>query len=299
MRSCYCKATRAKSGLFRELLFVSLFISTISGIGCRGSKATNSAASSALKSSDNLNANSTRTAQSESMNIQEPERYSITMTVSAQETTSDAPAPMVTQQLTHARFDADRRWGFLLPAPLGQVVYLEKSGLKYLVLFDRKQYVEVTPDALGFQIGRTLTPNGVIERLKAKPHENLGLEPVNGRTAIKYRSAEPRESSTSNDVIFVDQETGLPLRSVLNTTAPNGAKSRMIAEVRDVQLNPDRAQFDVPVGMRKVTVQEARQQVDVFATAIRSLVDIINGTQSPAAAVPPSGANRNAARSGH
>ena len=232
------------------------------------------------------------------MNIKEPERYSITMTISAQETTSDAPAPMVTQQLTLARFDADRRWGFLLPAPLGQVVYLEKSGLRYLVLFDRKQYLELTPDTPGFQIGRTLTPNGVIERMKAKPHEKLGLEPVNGRTAVKYRSAEPRESSRSTDVIFVDQDTGLPLRSELNTMAPNGTKSRMIVEVRDVQLNPDRAQFDVPVGMRKVTFQEARQQVEGFTTAIRLLVDIINGTQSPAAAAPPSASNRNAPRSG-
>jgi len=229
------------------------------------------------------------------MNIQEPERYSITMTISAQETASDTPAPMVTQQLTLSRFDADRRWGFTLPAPLGQVVYLEKSGLKYLVFFDRKQYVEVAPD-VGFHIGRTLTPNGVIDRLKTKPHEKLGLEPVNGRTAVKYRSAEPRESSTSSDLIFVDQETGLPLRSELNTTAPNGTKSRMMVEVRDVQLNPDRTQFDVPAGMRKITVQEARPQVDGFVTAIRSLVDIVNGTPGSAAAAPS--ANRNAPRSG-
>jgi hypothetical protein len=232
------------------------------------------------------------------MNIQEPDRYSVTMTISAQETTSDAPAPMATQQLTLARFDADRRWGFLLPAPVGQVVYVEKSGLKYLVLLDRKQYVEITPDTLGFQIGRVLTPNGVVERIKSRPHEKLGLEPVNGRTAVKYRSAEGRENSTSSDVIFVDQDTGLPLRSELNSTAPSGTKSRMIVEVRDVQLNPDRTQFDVPVGMRKVTLQEARQQVDGFATAIRSFADIINGKTSPSAIAAPSTANRNAARTG-
>ena len=232
------------------------------------------------------------------MNIQEPDRYSVTMTISAQATTSDAPAPMATQQLTFARFDSDRRWGFVLPQPVGQVVYLEKSGLKYLVLFDRKQYLEITPDALGFQIGRTLTPNGVVERLKARPHEKLGLEPVNGRTAVKYRSAEPRDSSAISDVVFVDQETGLPLRSELNSTAPDRTKSRMIVEVRDVQLNPDRAQFDVPAGMKKVSEQEARQQVDGFATALRSFVDIINGKQiTPAVAVAPS-ANRNAPRNG-
>jgi hypothetical protein len=291
-----------KRHLFRALPVLSLFILTIVGTGCgdASNRTAANAASSALKSSGNLNANSTsRPIQAESMNIQEPERYSVTMTISAQDTTSAAPAPMSTQQLTFARFDADRRWGFLLPAPLGQVVYLEKSGLKYLVLFDRKQYFEVAPDAFGFQIGRALTPNGVVERLKSRPHEKLGLEPVNGRTAVKYRSAEPRESSPENDVIFVDQETGLPLRSELNATSSSGTKSRMIVEIRDVQLNPDRAQFDVPAGMKKVTFQEARQQVDGVATALRSFVDIINGTPaSPAAITAPSGANRNAARSG-
>jgi hypothetical protein len=256
--------------------------------------------SKAPETAGNLNANSaSRSAnQSETMNIQEPDRYSVTMTISAQATTSDAPAPMATQQLTLARFDSDRRWGFVLPQPVGQVVYLEKSGLKYLVLLDRKQYLEVTPDAFGFQIGRTLTPNGVVDRLKAKPHEKLGLEPVNGRTAVKYRSAEPRESSTTSDVIFVDQETGLPLRSELNSTGPEGTKSRMIVEVRDVQLNPDRSQFDVPAGMKKVSEQEARQQVDGFATALRSLVDIINGKTSTLVTVSPSAANRKAPRNG-
>jgi outer membrane lipoprotein-sorting protein len=298
---CNQKQTRWPASLFRGFL-ISAILPMLVSSGCGDSSkgtAANSAGNSNLK---NINANSggSRSAnQSESINIQEPDRYSVTMTISGQATVSDAPAPMSTQQLTLARFDADRRWGFVLPAPLGQVVYLEKSGLKYFVLLDRKQYIEITPDALGFQIGRVLTPSGVVERLKTRPHEKLGLEPVNGRTAIKYRSAESRESSTSSDVIFIDQETGLPLRTELSSTTPEGMKSRMIVEVRDVQLNPDRAQFDVPAGLKKVTSQEARQQVDGFATALRSLVDIINGTStSSAVTTAPSAANRNASRSG-
>ena len=289
------------SYLFRGLLPFCAIASLILASACGGSsrgRTANSNESLAGKPAGNGNSASRPANQYDSMKIQEPDRYSVTMTISAQATTSDAPAPMATQQLSFARFDADKRWGFVLPAPIGQVVYLEKSGLKYLILFDRKQYLETTLDALGFQPGSTLTPNGVVERLKTRPHEKLGLEPVNGRTAVKYRSAEPRESSTTNDVIFVDQETGLPLRCELNSNAPDGTKSRMIVEVRDVQLNPDRAQFDVPAGMKKISEQEARQQVDGFANALRSVVDIINGKQSGVAVPSASSANRDTPRKG-
>jgi hypothetical protein len=179
-------------------------------------------------------------------------------------------------------------------------VYLEKSGLKYLVLFERKQYVELTSNAFGFEPGKVLTPNSIAERLRQQQYEMLGLEPVNGRTATKYRLAAESETSTHMDgMVFVDQETGLPLRSELNTAAPAGTKSRVIVEARDVQLNPDRAQFDVPAGMKKVTQQEAKRQIEGFANALRSFAGIISGTQSaPAARANQSAANKNASQSG-
>jgi hypothetical protein len=273
-------------------------------LGCsEASKGTNAnSAVSASKSGGSGNANvDSRPASSQSatIDIKVPERYSVAMTISTQGATSEAPAPMLTQQLSLAKVGADRRWTFVFPAPLGQIVYLEKSGLKYLVLFERKQYVELTPDALGFQVGSVLTPNSIAERLGSRQYEKLGLEPVNGRTAIKYRVTRAVDTSTPTDgVIFVDQETGLPLRSELNT-ATAAAKSRVIVEVRDVQLNPNPAQFDVPAGMKKVTQQEARQQVETFASALRPFADIISGTPSgPVARANQSAANKNASGRG-
>lgn len=206
---------------------------------------------------------------------------------------------MLTQQLSLAKLGADRRWAFVFPA-LGQIVYLEKSGLKYLVLFERKQYVELTQNAFGFEPGKVLTPNSIAERLRPHQYEDLGLEPVNGRTAVKYRLTAASGTSTHMDgMVFVDQETGLPLRSELRAAAPSGTKSRVIVEVRDVQLNPDRAQFDVPAGMKKVTQQDASQQIEGFASALRSFADIISGTQSaPVANVYRPATNKNAGRSG-
>lgn len=292
------RASRAcRNAFLAPLLMLVSF-----AMGCTGApQGTN--ANSSSKPDGNANANagpSMPSSQSVKIDTKEPERYSVAMTISIQQTASEAPAPMSTQQLSLARLDADRRWAFVFPAPLGQIVYLEKSGLKYLVLFERKLYVEITTEVMGFELGNVLTPNSIAERLKSRQYERLGLEPVNGRTAIKYRLAAAGATLTHTDgMIFVDQETGLPLRSELNTTARAGTKSRVIVEVRDVQLNSDRAQFDVPAGMKKVSQQEARQQIEGFTSALRSFADIISGTQStPVANANRSATNKNAARSG-
>jgi outer membrane lipoprotein-sorting protein len=189
---------------------------------------------------------------------------------------------MLTQQFDLAKLAADRRWSFVFPAPLGQIVYLEKSGLRYLVQFERRQYTEVSANAFGFELSRVLMPNSIADRLRSHQYEKLGLEPVNGRTAVKYRLT---ANDASTHMILVDQETGLPLRSELSVVAPSGKKSRVIVEARDVQLNPDRIQFDVPVGMKKVGPQEARQYIEAFASALRPFSDIISGTQSTGGAL--------------
>jgi hypothetical protein len=218
--------------------------------------------------------------QFSSIEVKEPERYSVAMTVSAQQTASDVPAPMLTQQLTLSRFDVDRRWTFTFPAPLGQVAYLEKSGLKYVILFDRKQYAEITSDALSIPVATLLSPRSISERLKSNQYEKLGLEPVNGRTAVKYRIAPAADSPTRTDgVVLVDQETGLPLRSELNKTGAGNTTSRVVVELRDVRLSPDRAQFDVPAGMRKISQQEAKPQLEAVANALRPFADLISGAR--------------------
>ena len=290
---------------FRRTFTASLIMLASVALGCsEPSKGTNANSSGGSSQTPGANANTGSRATSRqpaTIDIKEPERYSVAMTISIQENASEARIGMLPQQqLSLAKLGADRLWTFVFPAPLGQIAYLEKSGLKYLVLFERKQYAELSADAMGFLLGDVLMPHSIAERLKAGQYEKLGLEPVNGRTGIKYRVTGVGGASSQTDgVIFVDQETGLPLRSELNAAAPSGTKSRVIVEVRDVQLNPDRAQFDVPVGMKKVTAQEARQQIESFASAIREFADIISGTPSaPARKLSQLAANKNASRSG-
>jgi outer membrane lipoprotein-sorting protein len=281
------RSQHRRSTAYRRTFIVALILLSSTAIGCTNAgKGTNSnsTAASSLKPNGNANAGSRASSQADAINIKDPERYSVTVTISTQ-AASEAPATMAAiapHQFGFAKLGADRRWAFVLPAPLGQMVYLEKSGLKYLVLVDRKQYVELTPDALGFQPASVLTPGAVAERLKpGAQHEELGLDTVNGRTAIKYRLTGAGDTSRQTDaVIFVDQETGLPLRCEMNAVQPAGPKLRVIVEARDVQLNPDRLQFDVPAGMKKVTPQEAKPQIESFASALRFVADIARGRQT-------------------
>lgn len=295
---------RERKCVYRRTLVASMLALILFSIACTRSPAASNAHSTAGgKLNDNGNANAApkpASSQPESIDIKEPDRYTVAMTISAQSMATSAPAPMSTQQFGFARLDADRRWAFSFPSPLGQVVYLEKSGLKYLVLSDRKQYIELSPDALPFQMSRVLTPIAAGEKMKQRMRfEKLGLEPLNGRTAIKYRLTAARDGQNESDgEIFVDQEIGLPLRLELAASDQNGIKTRVIVEARDLLLSPDRAQFEVPIGTKKITQQEGKQQIDAFAAALRSFVDIISGTQ-PAAAPDANTASTNKNASQH
>lgn len=274
----------------RRSLTAFLLLLICSTFGCTGSSRARNANSPAPV---NQNAGANANAESKSasgepsgINIKEPERYGAAITISAQDIAGGAPASMATQQFGFAKLGADRRWAFNLPEPLGQVAYLEKSGLKYLVLFDRKQYTELTPDMLPFSM-TALSPGAIAERLKPRMRfEKSDAEPLNGRTVLKYRLSSSNDASTESDgAVFVDSETGLPLRSDFNTAPQAGARTRVIVEARDLQLNPDRALFDVPSGMKKITSQDAKQQIGDFFSRLRAFVDIISGTRPASVAI--------------
>ena len=283
----------------RCAFLLALLLTFCFALACSTSKAPNSNSNAVSNSKSNDNAGSSaeqRSFQPITLDIKEPERYSAAMTISIQGT-SDVPASMATQQFGFSKLGADRRWAFTFPAPLGRVVYLEKSGLRYLVLFDRKQYVELAADSFGFQMSRDLTTAGIAERLKARAQlEQLGSEPVNGRSARKYRVT-PNQNDTSvavSGVVFIDEETGLPLDCELSATGQGGEKSRVIVEARELALNPDRSEFDVPAGMKKVSAQEAKQQIDSFASAIGYFAETLQPKQLTMK--PPATANANSSK---
>ncbi|HVG21648.1 MAG TPA: hypothetical protein VNI02_21610 [Blastocatellia bacterium] len=279
----------------------------LASFGCTSAPGPNSNSNSNANANGNVSsaANSNASAASSPFSRAEPDRYSLKMTISGAGAANNRQATMQPQEIDFARMDANRRWA-LNVAPLGQIIYLEKPGLKYLVLPSRNQYVELTPEAIGFPIGSVLTPSAMVERLKSQQHENLGVEPINGRTATKYRFAGAAQTGTqvgtvnADSIVYVDQDTGLPLRSDLFFAGANGANARVAIETRDIQLNPDPTLFEVPAGYSKVTAEELKQQIQSFVSFIRAIAPMLQqnagGAPPAAGGPPPANANANANR---
>ena len=280
---------RFSSSEKRRSFIATLLVLAFFSFGCKGTETSTNANPSAAKSGQAANSNgetSPEADQQSSVVIKEPERYDAGITISAQDGTSGEPAAMATQQFSFAKLGADRRWAFNLPTPIGQVAYLEKSGLRYLIFFDRKQYTEVTPDLMSFSMG-SLSPGAIAEHLRPRMQfEKRDAEPLNGRTVFKYRLTGSGDKASDNEgAIFVDSETGLPLRSDFQTSQPSGIRTRVIVEARDLQLNPDRSLFDVPAGLKKITTQEAKPQITEFVDKLRVFAEIVGGTRPASAAL--------------
>ncbi|HKQ05893.1 MAG TPA: hypothetical protein VJ464_12225 [Blastocatellia bacterium] len=253
---------------------------------------TNANSNAATSANENAGAAS-GTAAGGTFSTREPDRYGMKININLEGNVNNRQGGTAAE-IDFARLDANRRWTLRVPAINQEITYLEKPGLKYLVIPSRKQYVELTDEGIGFPLRDLLTPSAMMERLQSKPHENLGTETVNGRTAMKYRFTGAANTGTSagtaqaDSFIYVDQETNLPLRIDLTATTSSGAVGRGLLETRDIQLNPDPAQFEVPTGFQKVTGQQLKEQVQGFISFVRLLAPYL-GQQlaSPQAPPPP------------
>jgi hypothetical protein len=225
----------------------------------------------------NTNANGVAaTAVTSSLEAREPERYSATTTITIQATGSSPQANIPPLQFGFARMGTDRRVSFKLPEPVGEVVYLEKPQLKYLIFPSRNQYVELDPNDLGFQLGNIMSPASALERLKERSqYESLGTETLNGRAVAKYRFKGAADTHTragtaqADGTVYVDQETGLPLRTEIDTTSSSGAGAKIVTATDSLQLSPDPTLFEVPTQMKRVTTAELKQQVQGFVSGMR------------------------------
>ena len=240
---------------------------------------TNENSNVAAMANENANSAAASTTTASTFSTREPDRYDMKMNVNLEGSANNRQGSTQVE-IAFARLDANRRWTLKVPSINQEISYLEKPGLKYLVIPSRNQYVEITDEAVGFPLGNVLTPSAMMERLQAKPHESLGTETVNGRVAMKYRFTGAANTGTTagtaqaDSFIYVDQETNLPLRIDLTTTA-NGVSGRGLLETRDIQLNPDPAQFDVPAGYQKVTSQQLKEQVQGFIAFVRAIAPYV------------------------
>jgi hypothetical protein len=246
------------------------------------------------------NANTSPTTLS-SIVEREPEQYRATLVISAETEGGEKTVGIPTLSAEIMRNGADRRVAFKLPDG-SDLIYLEKAGQHVAIMPGRKQYAELTQEATGIQLQKLMTPGQLVARLEnVKGVERVGEETIGGRTAEKYRYSSTTNTSTSagsvntEAFVFVDKETGLPLRSELfaeasgNVQGVKGAK--VVAEMRDISTTIDPAAFEVPTGFTKVQPQQVRQQINAIAqmaaAVLRSLMASSGPTASPSVAASP------------
>jgi len=253
----------------------------------------------------NVNANTSPVAGS-TIVTREPEQYRATLVFSAETESGEKTVGIPSLSADIARSGADRRVAFKLPDG-SDLIYLETGGKHIVVAPGRKQYAELTPEATGVQLQKLMTPGQIVSYLdRLKGVERVGEETINGRVAEKYRYATTANTSTSagqvsaEAFVFVDKETGLPLRSELYTEASGDVKgvkgAKVVAEMRDITTTVDPTLFQVPTGMNKVPPEQVRAQIEsitnTVAAGLRILLSNMNAstpttTASPAPTASP------------
>jgi hypothetical protein len=231
----------------------------------------------------------------------EPETYRATIVFTAETEGGDKTIGIPTLSAEVARNGADRRLSFKLPDG-SDLIYLERAGVQYGIHPGRKQYAELTPEATGFQLQRLMTPGQLVAYLdRLRGIELVGEEPLQGRTAIKYRYARTAQTSTSagevktESFVFVDKETGLPLRAELFSEASGNVQgvkgATVVAEMRNITTNVDPSLFEVPTGFNKVPEAQVRAQVDAVANTVaavlRTLLSNMNTAPPPSPTTSP------------
>jgi hypothetical protein len=240
----------------------------------------NMSANANLTPATNLNANTE--VNPAVIAAREPDAYRATLVLSAETEGGDKTIGIPQLSAEVARSGADRRVSFKLPDN-SELIYLEKGGQHIVIAPSRKQYAELTPEATGVQLQNLMTPGQLVARLeKLQGVQAIGEEPVNGRPALKYRYQRVANTNTSagqvntEAYVFVDKETGLPLRSELYTEASGNVQgvkgAKVVAEMRDISMVVDPALFEVPLNYNKVPPEQVRQQINALTNAAMSLV---------------------------
>ena len=247
------------------------------------------------------NTNSSSESAASTINTREPDKYAATLTFSIETQGGEKAIGIPSLSMQVARSGDDRRVEFKLPDG-SPMVYLDHDNHHYVILPARKQYAELTKEATGIEIHKLLTPGQLVKDLKKiKGLERAGEGPMDGRTAEKYRYTASRETNTkagevkAEAFIYVDKETGLPLRAELLAESSGDVKgvkaARVIAEMRDIKTDVDASLFQTPAGYEQVAPEKVRQQIDALTSAVgailRSMMAGASATPSPTASVKP------------
>ena len=230
------------------------------------------------------NANSiSNSSTTSAIDTREPDNYQATVTIKLEAMGGQSPVTMPTLSAKVARSGDDRRMEFAGPLG-GRIVYLDKGdNNKYLILPDKNQYADIDQDSTGFEIRRMMMPAEIVKQVKATTGLQLvGDDTLNGRPVTKYRYASntntgtPAGNVSTESYLYVDKETGLPLRSETTSQASGSVKGynaiRIVTEMSDITNDAPADLFTVPTNMQKIQPDQVRAQVNALFQALAAVI---------------------------
>src|ERR1043166_5376327 len=289
-----------------KMLLLTISVIVIASSGCARGPAANANVNTNINTNTNPNTNAgasniNASPAPSTIAAREPDSYKATIVFTAETEGGDKAIGIPTLSADVAKNGADRRLSFKLPDG-SDLVYLEHNDEQYGIAPARKQYAELTPEATGFQIQKLMTPGQLVAYLdRLKGIQFVDEEQQAGRTALKYRYARTSETKTSagevktESFVYVDKDTGLPLRAELFSEASGNVQgvkgAKIVAEMRDIQTNPDPSLFEIPAGYNKVPEAQVRAQVNAVentvAAVLRTLLTNMNSAPPPSPTVSP------------
>ena len=286
------------SGILGGTLLLAL-----AGAACQPPAANTNVVVNSNSNASSLNSNAaTPVTSAATIETREPNEYQATLVFSA---TAEGKTQALRLPIDVARSGDNRRYAFNNIPVIGQVIFLDRADKRYLIMPGRKQYAEITPELIGFDV-RSLTPGQMVVLLQQqKGVERVGEEQRDGRTVVKYRyAATAKTGSQAGDVaaesfIYVDKETGLPLHADLTGQSSGQvqgvSRAHLVADMQDIKTTVDPALFELPTGLTKLTEQEIKQQVTAIGQFLQFALSALNSqmgnaptTSGGTTATPPS-----------
>jgi hypothetical protein len=232
----------------------------------------------------NTNTNTTVTSSGTVITTSEPEQYQANVKLTLETLGQGQKASMPTIGAMVARSGPDRVMEFALPTG-EKVIYLDKGGMNYVILPNRKQYAELTKEALGFEVRRLLMPEQIVQQVKAIPGVKLvGEETANGRTVVKYAYSGAANTQTAagtvatESYVLVDKETNLPVRSETVSQSQSGGNVqgvsgvRVVTEMTDIKTAPDASIFTLPSEFQKIDPEQVKAQANLVFQAVAAII---------------------------
>lgn len=222
------------------------------------------------------NSNTAPATEAATIAASEPDQYTATLVFTG---TAEGQSQAIKIPVDVSRSGDNRRYVFNNLPVIGQLVLLDRADKRYLVIPQRKQYAELTPELLGFDF-RSLTPAQIVAHLRRQQGvERVGEEQHEGRTVVRYRYAASAQTQTqagqvrADSYFLVDKDTGLPVHAEMTGQSTGNVQgvntARLVADMQNIQTTVNQADFELPAGYQQLTEEQIKQQAQGLAQLLQ------------------------------